>query len=157
VNYKKWRKWFNFFNIYYLITFKSYLCSQRIPNVQMKSFMFDWTIYTPFVLNRDWKRDSLQMMVFVNVCSTWSMVQLKTCFETWITRNVVNRVSLFHLLYLKTIMAYLCSHWTPYIQMKYSIFNWSMYTIFVLKRDWKRDSLQIMTSVYVCSTWGIVD
>jgi hypothetical protein len=36
-------------------------------------------------------------MIFVNVSSTWSMVALETRFGTWITRNVVNDVSLIHL------------------------------------------------------------
>jgi hypothetical protein len=97
------------FNVSYLITHMGYLCSQRTRNVQIKYFMFDWSIYTLFVLNRGWKRDSLQIMMFVNVCSTWSVVQIKTSFVTWITWNVVNGVSLFHLSYLILIMEYLCS------------------------------------------------
>jgi hypothetical protein len=59
----------------------AYLCSQRTPNFQIKYFMIDWAIYRLFVLNTGWKRDSLQMMKFVNVCSTRSMVQVKTRFE----------------------------------------------------------------------------
>jgi hypothetical protein len=55
------------------------------------------------------KRDSLQIMIFVNVCSTWSMVQLKTRFELSITRNDVNGVSLIHLSYLITLMS-TCAH-----------------------------------------------
>jgi hypothetical protein len=65
-------------------------------------FMFVCSIYRLFKLNRSWKRDSLQMMVFVNVCSTLNIVQLKTRFETSVTRNDVNGASLFNLCYLIT-------------------------------------------------------
>jgi hypothetical protein len=34
-----------------------YLCSQWTSNVQIKYFMFDWSIYRLFVLNRSWNRD----------------------------------------------------------------------------------------------------
>jgi hypothetical protein len=118
--------------------------------------MFDWTIYRLFVLNRCWKRDSLQMLIFVNVCSTWSIVELKRCFETRISRNVVNGVRFFTLL-LITLMAYLCLQWTPDVQIKYLMFDWSIYRLFVLNRGWNCDSLQIMIFVYVCSTWKLFE
>jgi hypothetical protein len=123
---------------------------------QMKFFMFDWSIYRPFVLNRVWKRDSLQILIFVYVCSTWVIFELKTCFETLMTRNDVNGVGLIHL-YLITLLAYLCSQWTPNIQNKYFVFDWSIFTLFVLNKGWKRDSLQIMIYVYVSSTLNIVE
>jgi hypothetical protein len=71
--------------------------------------MFDKSIYRLLVLNTASKCNSLQIMVFVNICSTWSMVQLNTRFGTWITRNDVNGVGLFHLYYLIILMAYLFS------------------------------------------------
>jgi hypothetical protein len=117
----------------------AYLCSQWKPNVQIKYFMFDWSIYTRFVLNRGWKRDSL-WMIFVNICSTWSIVELKTRFEAWISINDVNVVSLINLSYLITLMVYLCSQWEPNVQIKYFMFDWSIYRLFALKRGWKRDS-----------------
>jgi hypothetical protein len=120
--------------------------------------MFDCSIYRLFVLNRGWKRDSLQMMIFVNVCSTWIMVQLKTCFEAWITRNDVNGESLFNLPYLITLMV------KPMLTMDTKCpnqvcfrYDLSIYRLFVLNRSWKRNSLQIMIFLYVCSTWGIVE
>jgi hypothetical protein len=88
-------------------------------------FMFVWSIYRLFVLSRSWKRDSLQMMVFLNVCSTWSMVQLKTRFEASITRNDLNGVSLFNLCYLINLMTYLCSQRVPNVQFKYFV-DWSI-------------------------------
>jgi hypothetical protein len=97
-------------HISYLITVMAYLWSQWTPNVQIKCFMFDWSIYRLFVLYTAWKRDSHQMMKFVNVCWTWSMVRMKTRFETWLTRN---DVSLFYFFYLIKLMAYLCSQRTP--------------------------------------------
>jgi hypothetical protein len=96
-------------------------------------------------------------MIFVNVGSTWCMVELKTLFQTWITRSDVNGVSLFHLSYLITLKAYLCSQWTTNGQIKYFTFDWSIYRLFVLNKGGKRDSLQIIIFVYVCSTWSIVE
>jgi hypothetical protein len=51
-------------------------------------------------------------MIFAYVCSTLGIVEIKKRFETWITRNDVNGVSLFNLSYVITIMAYLCSQRT---------------------------------------------
>jgi hypothetical protein len=127
-----------------------YLCSKRTPNVQIKYSIFDWSIYRKFVLNTAWKRDTLQTMIFVNVWSTWSMVQIITRFETWITWNDVNYASLFHLSYIITLMDQ-----KPNFQIKY-FFYWSIYRLFVLNRGRNRDSLQIMIFVYVSSTWSIV-
>jgi hypothetical protein len=119
-------------------------------------FNIYWQIYRLCVLNTGWKIDSLQYMIFVNVSSTWDIFVLRTRFETWITRNVVNGVSLFYLYYLINLMAYLCSHWTPNFQIKYFMFDWSIYRLFVLNSAWKRD-LQIMKFVYVCSTWTLFE
>jgi hypothetical protein len=115
------------FHLSYLITLMAYLCSQCTPHDQNKYFMFDWTIYSLFVLNRAWKRDSHQIMTFEYVCSTWSIFVLKMRFETWITRNDVSGVSLFHFSYLITLMVNLCSQCTPHVQIKYFMFDFSMY------------------------------
>jgi hypothetical protein len=48
-------------------------------------------------------------MIFVYVCSTWSIVKLKTRFEAWITWNDLNGLSLFHLSYIITPML-TCAH-----------------------------------------------
>jgi hypothetical protein len=98
VNNKKWRKWCKIISLFYIITILSYLCSQRTANDQFKYFMFDWSIYNLFVLNRGWKRDSLQIMIFVYICSTLGIDELKTRFDMGITRNVVNGVCLCHYL-----------------------------------------------------------
>jgi hypothetical protein len=145
------------FHLPYLTTLMAYLCSQRKPNIQIMYFMFDWPIYRLFAINTAWKRDSMQMMDFVNVFSTWSMVGLKTRFETWLTGNDVNGVSLWHLSYLTTLMAYLCSQGTPNVQIMYFMFDSSIYRLLVPNRGWKRHSLQIMICVYASSTWGIVE
>jgi hypothetical protein len=152
VNNRKVVNGVSLFHLYYLITLMVCLCSQRTPNVQIKHFMFDWSIYRLFVLNWSWKRDSLQIMIFVFVCSTWTFVELKTRFETWITRNDVNGVRLFYLYSLITLMAYLCSQWTTNLQIKYFMLDWSSYKLSVLNRGWKRDSLHIMIFVKVRST-----
>jgi hypothetical protein len=141
-----------FFHLSYLITLMAYLCSKWTPNVQIKCFMLDWSFHTQFVLHRDWKRDSLQIMIIVDVCASWVIIELKSRFETWIIRNDVNGVSKFNLSYLITLRAYQCSQRTPDIQIKYFNFHWSIYRLFVLNTGWKRDSLQIMIFVNVCST-----
>jgi hypothetical protein len=137
----------------YLITLIVYLCSQWTLKVQINYFMVDWSIYRLFVLNRSWKHDSLQIMIFAYVWSTGSIVELKTRFVTWLTRNDVN-VSLFHLSYLITLMAYLCSQRIPNVQIKFLMFYWSIYRSFVPNMGWKLDSLQMAIFVYDCSTWG---
>jgi hypothetical protein len=106
------------------------------------------SIYSLFVLNGVWKWDSFQIMIFVYVCSTWSIVELVTCFETWITRKDINDVILFHVSYLITLMAYLCSQWKPNDQIKYFVFERSIYRLFVLNGGWKCETLQIM--IFVC-------
>jgi hypothetical protein len=88
------------------------------------------------------------MMIFVNVCWTWSMVELKTRFETWITRSDVRCERFSHLSYLITLMVYLCSQWTPNFQINYFMFEWWIYSLFVLNRSWKGDCFEIM--VFVC-------
>jgi hypothetical protein len=153
VNNKKWRNAVSLFKSYYLITLVTYQCSQRTPNVKINFFMFDWSTYKTFVLNRRWKRNSLKIMIFVNVCSTWSVVQIKTRFETSITRIDVYCVCMFLPSYLITLNVYLCSQWTPNVQIKNFMFDWSILRLFVLNTAWKRDSLQMMIFVTVCSTW----
>jgi hypothetical protein len=119
--------------------------------------MFHWSAYKLFVLNTGWNRDSLQMMIFVNVCPTWSMVPLKRRFQTSITWNDVYGVSFFHLYYLIPLTAYLYSQRTPYARTNYFMLDWSIYTLFVPNRRWKHATFQIMIFVYVCSTWNIVE
>jgi hypothetical protein len=122
----------------------------------MKYFMFDWSIYRLFVLKRGWKRESLQILLYVYASSSWSIGDLKTRFETWITRNVVNGVRFLHLSYLITVMAYLWSQWTPNVQIKFVMFDWLIYRLFVLNTAWKLDSLQMMKFVNVSWTLRIV-
>jgi hypothetical protein len=165
------------------------------PKFPNQVFYVWWSIYRQFVLNRGWKRDSLQIMIFVyissscpnqafnflffdlqiicakyglkndtlqitifeNVCSTWSMVEIKSRFEAWITKNDVNGVILIHLSYLITLMAYLWSQWKPNVQIKYIMFDWWIYFLFVLNRCWKSGTHQIIIFVYISSTLSIVE
>jgi hypothetical protein len=140
----KGRKWCKFVSPPLPVFTKDTICPNQI--------FYVWLVYLNwlFVLYTGWKLDSLQMMIFVNICSTWNMVEIKTRFDVWITRNDVNGVSLFHLSYLITLMAYLCSQSSP---ISKSIF----YDWVCLNRCWKRDSLQIWIFVYFCSTWSVVE
>jgi hypothetical protein len=146
-----------FFHLSYLILLMAYLFSQRTPNVQIKYFMFDREIYRLCKLNKCCKGLCFDLIINVYIFSTWVIVELTTRFETLITWNDVNGLRLFHLSYLITLKAYLCSQRTPNVQINYFIFDWSFYRLFVLKRGWKRDCLQIMTFIIVCLTWCIVE
>jgi hypothetical protein len=75
-------------------TFLIYLCSHCERNDQIRYFMFDSSIYRLFALNRCRKHESFKIMIFVNVCWTWGIVELITSFETWITGNDINGLSL---------------------------------------------------------------
>jgi hypothetical protein len=119
VNNEKCSKMCKCFSHLLLITLMDYLCSHRKPNFETKYFMFDWSMYMLTVLNRAWKRETLQITIFEYVCWTCRLVELKTRFQTWITRNDINGVILFHLSLIITHMAYLCSQWTPDAQIKY--------------------------------------
>jgi hypothetical protein len=119
----------------------AYLCSLRTPNIQVKCFMFAWTIYILFVLNRAWKHYSLKIMISVYVFSTWSTVDLK---RVWDVNNKKWRTCLFNLRYLITHMAHLFSRRTPNVQIKYFVFRWSIYILFVLNTGWIPDSFQMM-------------
>jgi hypothetical protein len=96
----------NLFLFFYLITLMLYLCSHCLPNVQIVFFIFDWSIYRLFLLNRAWNLEKIQMIIFAHVCSTCSVVELKTRFEKWISRNVVNGVNLFLFSCLITLTTY---------------------------------------------------
>jgi hypothetical protein len=145
------------FHFSYLITLVAYLCSQLTPDIQNKNFMFDCSIFPLFVLNRAWERYSIQIIIFVYVSSTLKLVELKTCFESWKTRSDQNGVSLFHLTYLITLVAYLCWKWTPNVQINCFAFHCSIHIQIVLNRAWKRESFQITIFVFVCSAWRIVE
>jgi hypothetical protein len=131
----------------YLKTILAYLCSQRTPNVQVMYFIIDWSTNSLFVQNSGWKRDPFQIMIFVINCSTLGIDELKTRFDTWTTWNNVNSVSLVHLYDLITLLAYLCLQRTPNVQVKYFMFDSSIYILFVLNSAWKRDSLLKMIFV----------
>jgi hypothetical protein len=114
------------------------MCSPWAPNIEIMYFMCDWSIYRLFVVKTVWKRESLQIVIFIYACTTCSVVEIKTCFETWITRNDVNCVYIFHLSYLITLTAYLGSQWAPKVQIKYFMFNSLIYRILVLNSRWNR-------------------
>jgi hypothetical protein len=114
------------YNPSYLITLMAYLCSQRTPNVQINYFMFDWSTYRLLVLNTGWKCDSQQMVIFVNICSTCSVVELKKQFETFIAINEINGVHLYHFYYIVTVLklvTYLTSAHNGY-QLSKSVILW---------------------------------
>jgi hypothetical protein len=111
----------------------SYLISLMAHNGHQTSKSSIWyligrsTDYRVFVLIRGSKLDSLEIMIFVHITTTWTTVELETRFETWITRNDVNGVNLFHVSYIITLTTYLFSQWTPNVQIKYFKVDWSIY------------------------------
>jgi hypothetical protein len=48
----------------------------------------------------------------------------KTAFWDVNKKNDMNGVSLFHISYLITPMAYLCLQWAPNVQIKYFMIDW---------------------------------
>jgi hypothetical protein len=73
VNNMKWRKWYKFdssflFNNTYGLTVHTK--NTKIPNQVSYAW---WSIYRLFVTNRCWKRDYLQIIIFVYDCSTWGL------------------------------------------------------------------------------------
>jgi hypothetical protein len=137
VNNKKWRKRCKFVLLSYLVT-------HGLPVLTMGTKCSNQVFCAWFVdlqticVNRGWKFDSLRMMIFVHVCLTCIVVEPKTRLETWNARNVLNGLYWFHLSYLITVLAYLCSQWTPIVQIKYFMFDWSIYRTFVLNMGRKR-------------------
>jgi hypothetical protein len=75
-NASKWQMGFNS-AFKGLMTLMGHLFTERAPNVQIKYFIFGWSIYNILVLNTSWTPDSFQMMIFVNVSLKWGMVELK--------------------------------------------------------------------------------
>jgi hypothetical protein len=155
VNKKKWHERCKFVS--------HFLYNNGLPVLTMDTkypnqvfLMFVWTIYRPFLLNSGWKLNYVQIMIYVHVCSTWSIVKLKIPYETWITRNAVNGVSLVHLYNLITHIAYLCSQSIPNVQINYFIFDWSNNILLVLNRGWKHYSLEMVILVNVSSTFSVV-
>jgi hypothetical protein len=66
------------------------------------------------VLNAAWKLDSFQTRIFVYVCSTGNVVELKTLFETWIERNIINGVYSLHVQLIWAIYAQKSFRWNEY-------------------------------------------
>jgi hypothetical protein len=114
-------------------------------------FMFDRSNYRLFVLNRWCILFSHQIMIFVYVCSTWGIVELQTRFETCITRNDVNGVSLY------SPSLFINTNGLPVLRIHTKSPNQVLCYWLVLNRDWKRDSLQIIIFLYVYLTWTIVE
>jgi hypothetical protein len=85
------------------------------------------------------------------------MVELKTRFETLLTRNDVNGVRFIHLSYLTNLMAYLCSQRTPNVQIMFLMFDWSIHRLLVLNTSWKPDSPQIIIFANICFTLGMFE
>jgi hypothetical protein len=112
----------------------AYLCSLLVPMVQIRYFTFQWSIYTQFVLNKGWKLDSHQMIIFVYMRSTCSVVELKTRFERWIARTEVNGVYSFD---LQLIFAkYGMEKFRPTCDKIRSIYNHWLYKI-VAEHDFR--------------------
>jgi hypothetical protein len=105
MNNKKWRKWCMFvslslFNNNYglPVLTKDTKCPNQdffVWLVDLQTTCAKYGLETWFTPNDDIR----------NVCSTWSMVELKTRFETWITRNEVNGVSFLNFFYLINLPA----------------------------------------------------
>jgi hypothetical protein len=111
------------FDTSYVITLMAYLFSQKTPNY--KSSTLFWLVDLLYICAKwELERCVFQIMLFANVCSTGCIDEIVTRFETWISRNDVNDLSLCHVSYLIRLMEYLFSQWSRNVQIKYFMFNW---------------------------------
>jgi hypothetical protein len=144
VNNKKWLKWSKLVST---LLFNNTYClpvltvDTKCPN----QVLYVWLVNLHTICPKyGMETCFVQMMIFVDICPPWSMVELQTRLEEWISTNAINGVSLFHLSYLITLMVYFCSEWKTNVEIKYFIFDWSIYRLFVINRVSKRYSLHIM-------------
>jgi hypothetical protein len=82
VNYKKWRKWWKYVSPFLFNNIYSLNVLTSVTERPKQVFYVCWSIYGLLVLNRGCWRDSLHMMILINVCGTWSMGDRKTRFQT---------------------------------------------------------------------------
>jgi hypothetical protein len=110
LNYKKWRKMCKFV---LLILFKniSGLPVLRMGTKCPNQVFYVWLVDLQTIALNTGRNVIRSKWWYSYVCSTFSVVELKTRFETWITRNDVNDVNLFLFSYLITLMLYMCSGW----------------------------------------------
>jgi hypothetical protein len=117
----------------------AYLCSQWEPNVQIKYFMFDCSIYRLFVLNRGCKLDSLSKEWYSNCF--FDMNHSWTKYAFWDVYNKKWRK------WCKFALPFFFSnnYGLPVLTMDTKCTNqvfyvWSIYRLLVLNRGWKRVS-----------------
>jgi hypothetical protein len=146
----------NLFLFCYLITLTTYLCSQCAPNVQIKYFMFNWSVYRLLGLNRCGKRNSPNNDI--RTC-LFDMLRSWTKNTVWAVNNKKCRkwCKLVSPFLFNNSYDLLGSQWAPNVQFSYVMFDWSIYRLFVLNTGWKPDSLQMMIFVYICSTCIVVE
>jgi DNA-directed RNA polymerase subunit RPC12/RpoP len=133
------------------------MCSKLSPILEIMYCMFDCSIYRIVILTTGRRRNFLQM-IFVYVCSTCSVLEIKTRLETWKARIEVNVVYWFHICYLVTVLALvikLTGAPNRYQLSKSVIRFFNLQTIFAYT-GWKPDSLQMMIFLYICSTCSVV-
>jgi hypothetical protein len=155
VNNKKWLKWCKFVSDFFLITLMAYLCSQRTQNIQIKYFMFDWSIYRLFVLNTGWN---------VNLSKWWYSIMLVRHEHGWTKNAFWNVINKKWRNGCKLVSPFLSNntYGLPVLTKdtkcpSHFLFYWSIYILIVLNTGWKRDSLQIIIIVYICFTWRMFE
>jgi hypothetical protein len=102
VNNKKWRKWCKFVSPFLFNNTYGLPVLTTDPKLQINYFIFDRLTYRLVVLNRRWKGDCFKIMIFVYVCSTWSLVELETRYDSWVTGNDVNDMFVSRFLFNNT-------------------------------------------------------
>jgi hypothetical protein len=120
VNKKKYSIWCKFVSLFLFNNaygLPVLTMGTKYPN---QVFYIYWWIYWLFVLNTTLKHNSIQMMIFVNLYSKWSMVYIKDAFW-YVSNKKLRKWCLFHISHLITFMAYLFSHLTPNVQIEYFV------------------------------------
>jgi hypothetical protein len=143
----------NLFHFPYLITITAYLCSQWAQNIQIRYFMCDWSNYRQFELNT-WfhPNDDIPINLF-DMQRSW----IKNVFWDLNNKKCRKLCKFDSPFFFNNTYGLLGLTMAPNVQIKYFMFDWSIYRLLVLNRVWKRDSHQMMIFVYVCSTYSVVE
>jgi hypothetical protein len=115
----------------------AYLSYQGLPNVQNKYFVWLVDLHTIYgtYKQKTWFHTKNDIRIcLVDMRHVWSIKR----FLRRVKQEMTKMVFLFHISYLITLMAYLCSKWTPNVQIEYFMFVRS--AEYVLNTGWKRDS-----------------
>jgi hypothetical protein len=137
---KKCHKWCNFVSA--LLFNNTYGLPVRIINTKWPNQLFYVSLFDlQTICDKYWLETWPSPNNDIRICLLdmkhgWT----KDAFWDLKNKECLKWCKFFYFTYLITLMAYLCSQWTPIAQIMNFMFNWSIYRLFVLNSSWKRDS-----------------